>query len=164
MTIVQLVRASRYFIVTASVLLSCAVCGHAQEKKPAQEPATEKTTVAKDADDKEDVRVEVKVVDRTTDKALENAKISFFLQCDCKKECPGKPCSECCPSERQMFESVTDAAGVITFKGRPGTYRIETAYRAYSKDSLLKVDAGDTEKLKVSLKVNEIIAPSASRP
>jgi hypothetical protein len=100
-------------------------------------------------------RLEVKVIDRQTDLPLENAKVTLLLQCDCKKECPTKPCSECCPSEKQMFTSVTNAAGVVTFAGPPGTYRIDTEFRAYSKDSLVKVDAGETEKFKVTLAVKE---------
>jgi hypothetical protein len=105
------------------------------------------------ADDK--ARLEVKIIDRVTDKPLENATVTLLLQCDCRKECPTKPCSECCPSERQMFTSVTNASGVVTFDGPPGTYRVDTAYRAFSKDSVVNLTAGENEKLKVTLVVKE---------
>lgn len=108
---------------------------------------------AEAADEKASLRV--KIIDSLTDKPLENAKVTLLLQCDCRKECPTKPCSECCPSEKQMFTSVTDASGTVTFDGPPGTYRIDTAYRAYSKDSVVTVAAGETEKLKVKLTVKE---------
>lgn len=100
-------------------------------------------------------RLEIKIFDRQTDKPLENATVRLLLQCDCKKECPSKPCTECCPSERQMLTTVTDASGIVTFAGPPGTYLIDTAFRAYTKANLITLAAGETEKLKVTLVVKE---------
>jgi Carboxypeptidase regulatory-like domain len=117
--------------------------------------AAEKSAARNDATSEESARLQVRIIDRETDKPLENAKVTLLWQCDCKKECPTKPCSECCPSERTLFSTVTDASGTIIFDGPPGTYRIDTAYRAYSKDSLVTVQAGEKEKVKVSLVLNE---------
>jgi hypothetical protein len=114
----------------------------------------EKTTAAESTAFGEKVSLQVKVIDRQTDKPLENAKVTLLWQCDCKKECPTKPCSECCPSEKTLFTTVTDASGIITFDGPPGTYRIDTAYRAFSKDSVVNLAAGEKEKIKVSLVIN----------
>jgi uncharacterized GH25 family protein len=103
----------------------------------------------------ENARLRVKIIDRVTDKPLENATVTLLLQCDCRKECPLKPCSECCPSERQVFTNITDASGVITFDGPPGIYRVDTSYRAFSKDSMVRLAAGESEKLTVTLVVKE---------
>lgn len=103
----------------------------------------------------ETARLLLRVMDLQTDKPLENATVTLLLQCDCKKECPTKPCSECCPSEKQVFTTITDTSGIVTFDGPPGTYRIDTAFRAYTKDSLIKLGAGETEKLKVTFVIRE---------
>lgn len=105
------------------------------------------------AEDK--ARLEVKIINLETNQPLENAKVTLRLQCDCPKECPGKPCTECCPSEKQTFTSVTNASGVVTFDGPPGTYRVDTDYRAFSKDAVVNLTAGGLEKLKVTLVVKE---------
>jgi carboxypeptidase family protein len=102
------------------------------------------------ASDEEKARLEVKIIDLETNRPLENAKVTLLLQCDCRKECPTKPCSECCPSEQQMFTSVTDASGVITFDGPAGTYRVDTGYRAFTKDAVVNLTANKVEKLRVT--------------
>ena len=107
------------------------------------------------ASDEVKARLEVKIINRETNQPLENAKVTLRLQCDCRKECPTKPCSECCPSEKQMFTSVTDASGIVTFDGPPGTYRVDTDYRAFSKDAMVNLTAGGVEKLKVTLVVRQ---------
>lgn len=121
-----------------------------------QSPATvtlkfEAGAKAEVASAEEKARLEVQIINQDTNRPLENAKVTLLLQCDCRKECPTKPCSECCPSEKQMFKTVTDASGVIKFEGPPGTYRVDTDYRAFTKDSVVNLTAGGVEKLKVTL-------------
>jgi hypothetical protein len=105
----------------------------------------------------ENARLQVKILDSANAKPLENATVTLLLQCDCRKECPTKPCGECCPSERKIFTSVTDESGVITFDGPPGTYRVDTTYGAFSKDSMVNLSAGEKEKLKVKFVIKEKI-------
>lgn len=109
----------------------------------------------------EKVHLVLEVINKETEKPLSNAKVILHRQCDCKVECPTKPCAECCPSEIETFFATTDALGAVQFKGDAGTYLIATEYRAYSKDSLVHVKAGETEKVKIAL---EMMRQTGPRP
>lgn len=92
----------------------------------------------------------VKVINETTDQPIDNAKVSLRLACDCLKECPGKPCDECCPIGNTIV-AFTEKDGVIKFNGPPGKYTVLTDFGAYSKDVLVNVKPGATETVKVEL-------------
>src|SRR5262249_47181705 len=103
---------------------------------------------------KEQIKLLLAVVNRETKDPLANAKVTLLWQCDCKKECPAKPCAECCPSER-VFVSSTDSTGVVKFNGPAGLYRIATDYGAYSRDTVVRVKSGETEEVKISLTIKD---------
>ena len=107
------------------------------------------------------VHLLLEVINSETKEPLKNAKITLHRECDCRVECPTKPCAECCPSEDVKFAAITDDVGAVQFKGEPGIYRIDTEYRAYSKESLIQVAAGETEKVKIRL---AMVTPTDRKP